>query len=393
MKEGLIAEIQVELKNSGLDGWLFTSFRGSDPISESFLRENVQTLTTRRYFYFIPAEGEPFKILHQIEPKSLKSVCGKEFFYSKWQEWQNILKEVLKGKKRIAAHYSPQGLIPALSRLDLGLAEFIRSLGIEIVSSGDLVAKFTVTLSKEMIESHLRALKILEDSIFYGFNLVKEAILNSQKLDEFSLQQKLVNYISQRNLYTKDPPIVAANEHAADPHFEPSKESSKILKKGDLLLIDIWAKEKRENSIYADITWCGIVSRTGNEEADKIFEIVLKARNAGFAKAAECSKREVCGWEVDRATRNVIEKEGYGEYFTHRTGHSIFTEDHADGANMDDFETRDFRKLISNTLFSIEPGIYIKGKMGFRSEVNVLITDEGAKITGKRQEKLIRILE
>lgn len=393
MKEGLIAEIQSELRNLGVEGWLFTSFRGNDPIAESFLRGNAETLTTRRYFYFIPSEGDPVKILHRIEPYSLKEVSGQEIFYSRWQEWQNILSEVLKGKKRIAAQYSPQGLIPALSRLDLGVGEFLRSMGIEIVSSGDLVAKFTVTLSKEMIESHLRSLKILEDSIFYGFNLVKEAVLNSQKLDEFLLQQKLYDFISKQNLYTKDPPIVAVNEHAADPHFEPTKESSKTFKKGDIILIDIWAKEKKENSIYADITWCGIVDNKGNNEADKIFEIVLKARDAGFSKACECSKREVCGWEVDRATRDVIEKEGYGEYFTHRTGHSIFTEDHADGVNMDDFETRDYRKLILNTLFSIEPGVYIKGKMGFRSEVNVLISNEGAKITGKKQEKLIRILE
>lgn len=393
MKEDLIGEIQLELANLGLDGWLFTSFRGSDPIAESFLRGNVETLTTRRYFYFIPTKGEPLKILHRIEPHSLKDVCGKEVFYGKWQEWQNILAEALKGKRKIAAQYSPEGIIPALSRLDLGLGEFLRNLGIEIVSSGDLVAKFTVVLSNEMYESHLRALKILEDSVFYGFGVVKEAILNSRQIDEYSLQQKLFEFISSRNLITNAPPIVAINENAADPHFEPTKELSKNIKKGDLLLIDIWAKEKKEKSIYADITWCGIVDKTGREEADKIFEIVLKGRDAGFKKAEECSLRDVCGWEVDRATRDVIEKEGYGEYFTHRTGHSIFTEDHADGANMDDFETRDFRKLIPNTLFSIEPGIYIKGKIGFRSEIDVFITKDGARITGKKQEKLIRILE
>jgi Xaa-Pro aminopeptidase len=393
MKDGLIDEIQLELRSLGLDGWFFTSFRGSDPIAESFLRGNIESLTTRRYFYFIPSIGEPTKILHRIEPHSLKDVPGKDVFYSKWQEWQGVLSDTLKNRKKIAAQYSPSGIIPALSRLDLGVGEFIRSLGIEIASSGDLVAKFTVTLNKEMVESHLRALKILEESIFLGFKTVKDAVYNSHKIDEFSLQQKLLNFLYSNNLTTNAPPIVAINENAADPHFEPTKESSKIIRKGDVLLIDIWAKEKDENSIYADITWCGIVDKIGSAEMDNIFEIVLKGRDAGFEKAKECKKREVCGWEVDRATRDFIEKAGFGEFFTHRTGHSIFTEDHADGANMDDFETRDFRKLIPNTLFSIEPGIYIKGRVGFRSEIDVLVTKDGAQVTGRKQEKLIRILE
>lgn len=393
MKEVLIDEIQQELRSLGLDGWLFTSFRGSDPITESFLRGNNESLTTRRFFYFIPSFGEPIKILHRIEPFTLKDVPGKETFYAKWQEWQSILSKTLKNNRKIAAQYSPLGVIPALSKIDLGVGEFIRSLGVEIVSSGDLVARFTVTLDKMMFESHIRALKVLEDSIFLGFKTVKEAIQNFHPVDEFSLQQTLLNFITSNNLITNAPPIVAINENAANPHFETNKDSSKIVKKGDILLIDIWAKEKEENSIYADITWCGIVDRIGNQEMDNIFEIVLKARDTGFQKTCECKKREVCGWEVDRATRDVIEKAGFGEFFTHRTGHSIFTEDHADGANMDDFETRDFRKLIPNTLFSIEPGIYIKGKAGFRSEINVFIKEDGAEITGRKQEKLTRILE
>ncbi len=393
MKKGLIQDIQAELKAQGLDGWFFTSFRASNPIAERLLRDNSPAFTTRRFFYFIPAAGEPLKILHNIEPHSLDAAPGKEIFYSRWQEWQEEVRKALKGCRKIAAEYSPDGVIPALSRLDLGVGELIRSLGIEIVHSGDLVAKFTVTLNEEQYQSHLRALKVLEDSIGHGFGLVKQSVGSGKSMNEYELQQALLRFIEERGLWTTSPPIAAVNEHAADPHFEPRKEGSHVIKKGDVLLIDIWAKKKGEDAIFADITWCGYVGSEVPPEIEKIFDIVVAARDAGIAKAEECSRRDVRGWEVDRATRDVIDKAGYGEYFVHRTGHSIHTEDHADGANMDDYETRDERKLLEGTMFSIEPGIYLKGKIGFRSEVNVFISEKGAVVTGKRQEKLARILE
>jgi Xaa-Pro dipeptidase len=392
MKEGLIESIQSELRVQGLDGWFFTSFRASNPIAEMLVRDNSAAFTTRRWFYFIPAQGEPVKLLHNIEPHSLDSAPGREVFYSRWQDWQEELRKALKGAKKIAAEYSPDGVIPAISRLDLGVGELISSLGIELVCSGDLVAKFTVTMTKEQYESHLRALDILERSIDYGFTLVKGSISSGKPIDEYTLQQNLLTFLEEHSLVTSSAPIAAVNANAADPHFEPKKEGSAVIKKGDVLLIDIWAKEKGEESIFADITWCGYVGKEVPPEVEKLFEIVMSARDAGIAKAQECGNRAVQGWEVDRAARDVIEKAGYGEFFPHRTGHSIFTEDHADGANMDDFETRDERRLLKGTMFSIEPGIYLKGKIGFRSEVNVFISEKGAVVTGKKQEKLTRIL-
>lgn len=393
MKEVSIDVIQSELRNMGVDGWLFSSFRGNDPIAEMLLRKEEGGLATRRWFYFIPSKGEPVKLLHNIEPHSLKDVEGKEIFYSRYDEWMDELSKTLKGVRKICAQYSKDGIIPALSRLDLGLGEFIRSLDVEIVSSQDLVAKFLVTLSQRQFESHLRALKVLEDSITYGFSLVKEAILNKNSINEFSLDEKLLSFLEDNGLITSALPIVAINENAADPHFEPSKENAKKIKEGDLLLIDIWAKEKEADSIYADITWCGYVGKSVPDEIGNIFEIVVKARDKGFEVVKECSKRDVYGYEVDRAVRNYITEKGYGEFFTHRTGHSIYTEDHADGANMDDFETKDTRKIIPNTLFSIEPGIYLKGKIGFRSEINVFVKEKEAIVTGKKQEALIPILK
>lgn len=393
MKGVLIDEIQAELRNDGVDGWFFTSFRGNDPIGEMLLRSEKSNLTTRRWFYFIPAYGEPVKLLHRIEPFSLKDVPGREIFYSRYEEWMEEVSKFLKGRRKIYAQYSKDGLIPALSRLDLGIGEFIRSLNVEIVSSSNIVSKFLVTLSKEQFESHTRALKVLEDSIFFGFNLVKEAIKTKTPLDEFTLQRKLLSFIEERSLATSSPPIVAIDENAANPHFEPTSENRKEIKEGNCLLIDIWGKEKGEDSIYADITWCGYVGKTIPDEINNIFEIVITARDKGFEVAKEVGFRDVFGYEVDRAARNYIEENGFGKFFTHRTGHSIYTEDHADGANMDDFETKDTRKLLPHTLFSIEPGIYIPSKIGFRSEINVFIKGKEAVITGKKQEKLIKILE
>lgn len=392
MKEDLIEKIQKELKIMGIDGWFFCSFRGSDPIADSFLRGESEGLTTRRYFYFIPVFGEPVKVLHRIEPESLKKVPGRELFYSRYDEWQNILADEFKNVRKIACQYSENGLIPAISRLDAGIYGFLKSLNLEIVSSQDLVSKFSVTLNEDMIESHRKAIKILEEGVFESFKLIKNELKNERKLDEYKVQSFLLEYLKKNSLITSSPPIVAVNENAANPHYEPSQERRKEISKNDLILIDVWAKENREEGIYADITWCGSVSEFSITEYENIFNIVIRARDKAIEKAKEVEQRDVEGWEVDRAARDLIEKEGYGEYFTHRTGHSIFKEDHADGANMDDFETKDTRKLLPNTLFSVEPGIYIKGKYGFRSEVNVLVREKGIEVTGSLQKELIKIL-
>jgi Xaa-Pro dipeptidase len=392
MNEERLRRIQEALRGEKLDAWFFADFRGTDPIALHVLGLHGRPMVTRRWFYIIPAQGEPVRICHRIEPHSLDSLPGGISLYGPWQEWQERLKAALKGCKRIACQYFPSGIVPALGRLDAGLAEFLRTTGVELVSSGDLVAQFEVTLTPEQEHGHYRAMEILLDTVEMAFKKVQKALAGGGLLTENALQLEMVAHMKKAGLVAEAPPIVAIGPHAADPHYEPEEQTSSVIRTDDVLLLDLWAKETAEGSVYADITWCAWTGKRVPADVLETFKIVLAGRDAGIAKALETSRGSVCGWEVDRATRDVIEKAGYGQYFIHRTGHSIFTEDHADGANMDDFETHDTRRLLPMTLFSIEPGIYFPGKYGIRSEVNVLVKEGAATVTGKKQEELPALL-
>ena len=386
MKNADLLNIQKALKEEGLDGWLFACFRGSDPIAMKLLGLEERFMATRRWFYFIPAEGEAVRLCHGIEPGSLDNVPGKLMLYGRWQEWQARLKELLSGRKRLAVQFSESGILPALGRLDAGLGDFLRSIGVTLCSSGDLVARFDVTLTPEEEASHFRAVRVLEECVQMAFGRVSETLRSHTRLTEYMLQQEMLQFMARHGLETEAPPIVAVDAHAADPHYEPSESESAEIKRDQVLLLDLWGKE--HGLVYGDLTWCAWTGKVVPEEQRKVWEIVRAGRDAGFAKAQEVAKRAVCGWEIDRATRDVIEKAGYGDAFIHRTGHSIHHEDHANGANMDDYETHDTRRLLDRTVFSIEPGIYLKGRFGFRSEINVLIKDGAAHVTGQRQGEL-----
>jgi len=388
MKQTDLLSIQASLQDEGLDGWLFANFRGSDPIALKVLGISQAWMTTRRWFYFIPSQGEPVRLCHGIEPHSLDSLPGRLLRYGRWQEWQAALAELLKGRRRLAVQYSPDSVVPAQGRLDAGLGEYLRSLGVELVSSGDLVARFEVTLSAEQEAGHYRAVKVLEECVEMAFARVKAAVASGAPLTEYALQREMVAFMEKGGLTTEAPPIVGVDAHAADPHYEPSAEGSAEIRRDQVLLLDLWGKETTPGSVYGDLTWCAWTGAACPAEQAKVWGIVTAARDAGCAKAAEVAARTVQGWEVDRATRDVIEAAGYGDFFIHRTGHSIHEEDHADGANMDDYETKDPRRLLDRTLFSVEPGIYLPGRFGFRSEVNVLIKEGRAVVTGKRQGAL-----
>ena len=392
MNEERLRRIQGALKDEKLDAWFFADFKGTDPIALHVLGLHGRPLVTRRWFYIIPSQGEPIRICHGIEPHSLDSLPGSLSLYGRWQEWQEELRAALKSFKRVACQYFPSGIVPALGRLDAGLADFLRTTGVELVSSGDLVAQFEVTLSPEQEAGHYRAMEVLLDTVEMAFKKVQKAVAGSGLLTEYALQLEMMAHMKKANLVTSAPPIVAIGPHAADPHYEPMPLTSSAIRPDELLLLDLWAKEAEEDSVYADITWCAWTGARVPSEVLETFKTVLAARDAGIAKALEVSKGPVCGWEVDRATRDVIEKAGSGQYFIHRTGHSIFTEDHADGANMDDYETHDTRRLLPMTLFSIEPGIYFPGRYGIRSEVNVLVKEGAAAVTGKKQTELPALL-
>ena len=392
MNDARLRQIQEALRDEGLDAWFFADFRGSDPISLRVVGAPGKALATRRWFYLVPAQGDPVRFCHQIEPHSLDHVPGKQVLYGPWQSWQKKLAEALAGIKRLACQYSPDGVIPALGRLDVGMGDFLRGLGLELVSSGDLVARFEVTLNAEQEAGHFRAMKVLEATVAMAFDKVRTALRSGGTLTEYALQQAMLAHMAEGGLVTESSPIVAVNAHAADPHFEPSPDASAEIRADQVLLLDLWGKETAPGSVYADITWCAWTGKEVPLEQERVWRAATAARDAGVAKAKEAATRTVCGWEVDRAARDVIEKAGFGEFFIHRTGHSIYEEDHGNGANMDDYETRDTRRLLPHTLFSVEPGIYLPGRFGFRTEVNVLVGDGEVGVTGNMQGDLTALL-
>ncbi|RMH16994.1 MAG: aminopeptidase P family protein [Acidobacteria bacterium] len=390
-----LQSIQDALAAAELDGWLFACFQGNDPISLSFLgldREGL--LVTRRCYYLVPRQGPPKKLLHALEPAMLDHLPGEAARYLTWREHRRELFRLLAGCRRLAVQYSPGNQLPSVSRLDAGTADLLRAAGCELCSSADLVQRFAAVWSDEQLQSHRRAARHLNEIVRGAFRHVGEQLRAGQEGDEYRVQQRILEQFEARGLWTESAPIVAVNDHSADPHYQPSAGASAPIRAGDFLLIDLWAKEKQPGSIYADITWCGVCAAAPSDRQQEIFGIVAAARDAGYEQvASRYPEQPVYGYEVDDACRGVIVEAGYGERFIHRTGHSIDTSDHGQGANMDNLETHDVRRLLPMTGFSIEPGIYLPGDFGVRSEINVALTPEAAEITGgEPQRELLRLL-
>jgi len=376
--------VQQQLRDAGLDGWLFYDFRGSDPIARKVLGLPIERPGTRRWFYFIPASGEAVKFVHAIEPGKLDSLPGERHVYLSWQSLQAGLETLLRGVRRVAMQYSPNNEVPYISRLDAGTFEQIRALNIEVVSSADLVQRFDAVLSEAQVASHGRAARLLRGLIDEVFAHVKKTVVERGQTTEAEVLEFLTRRLDEEGMVYDHAPIIAVGAHAADPHFEVPETGSAAVKPGELLLVDVWAKEKAAGSIYADITWTTFVGERVPEEMAAVFRVVRDARNAAVERAREAFRagEELRGYELDRSARAVIEEAGYGEFFIHRTGHSIHEEGHGNGANLDDLETHDTRCLIPQTLFSVEPGVYLPGRFGIRSEVNVLHTGADAEVTG-----------
>ena len=389
----LIESIQQALKEANLDGWLFYSFRGSDPIAANILGMPTEGhLATRRWFYFVPQSGEPTRILHSIERDVLDHLPGKKLIYLPWQQLHSHLKNTLTQSNpspRIAMQYSPDAAIPYLSRVDGGTIELIRSFGVEIVSSADLVQRFESAWGDEQLAMHDEAARGLYESVKSAFDEIGRRINSGTPTTEYDIQQYILNCFSDRGMFSKDPPIVAVNANSAMPHYGPTADHHSPIKKGDFVLIDLWAKLERPNAVYADITWTSFVGDKVPEEVTKVFNVVRDARDAAtdYVKDAFAAGRTIYGWQVDDVCRDVIQKAGYGEYFIHRTGHNIHTEVHGNGANIDNLETKDSRVLIPRTCFSIEPGIYLEGKFGVRSEIDVYVGERDARVTGGEPQK------
>ncbi len=389
-----VSALQTSLRNAGVDAWLFYDFRGSDPIARKILGLDPSQHTTRRWLYCVPASGEPHKLVHAIERHALGSLPGRETVYLSWQSFAEGLQAVLGGTKTVAMQYSPENQVPYVSRVDAGTIEAVRKVGVDVVTSADLVQLFDATLSSEQLDSHKRSAAVLRRLVDDVFARVGETLARGDKLTEAAVLSYAEERLGSAGLFYDHPPIVAVNEHAADPHFSVSPEGSADVRPGDLLLFDVWAKEKAPGSIFADITWCAFVGDEPPAETVEVFDVVRRARDATVERADESFRKgeEIRGFELDRVAREVVEGAGYGEYFIHRTGHSIHEEGHGNGANLDDLETHDTRLLLPRTLFSVEPGIYLPGRFGIRLEVDVYHSGKGAEVTGPPiQEELIGI--
>jgi len=390
-----LEKIQHVLREKNLDGWLFYDFHNRDTIAYSILNLPGDKLTTRRWFYFIPASGEPWKLAHAVEATKLDSLPGKKMVYLTWKELHSSLKKVLGNSKKIAMQYSPLQRIPYVSIVDAGLIDLLRSFGYEIVSSAALVQLFEAVIDPNGYRLHKEAAHLINTIKNQAFEQIRKGIADHQELSEYSLAQFIQEKFKESNLINnEETPIIGINDHPANPHFEPTPENSYILKSADKVLMDIWAKKKEPGGIYADITWCGYIGDSPPQKYLEIFDVVRRARDRAVEYISDkFSRDEPCyGWEVDDACRQVVQEAGYGKFFMHRTGHSIGTEVHGNGVNIDNLETNDERQIIPGSCFSIEPGIYFEGEMAARSEIDVFITHQGeVEVTTEQQKKLIKI--
>jgi Xaa-Pro aminopeptidase len=397
-----VADIQAALRDAGFDGWLFYDFRGSDPLAYRILKLDTHGITSRRWFYYIPATGEPVKIVHSIERDKLDALPGRKMIFLPWQQLQSHVREVLTGSnghseaKRIAMQYTPENAIPYISRVDAGTIELIRSFGVEPVSSANLVARFEAVWTEAQYESHVKAADNIHNIIQEAFGEIARRIRAGEPTTEYDIQQFMVRRFEEEGMTCDgDHPIVSVNANSAIPHYGPTSETFSPIKKGDFVLLDVWAKLKAPGAVYADQTWTGYVGETVPEKYRHIFNIVRDARDAAVSFVQENIRagRELKGADVDDVSRKVIVDAGYGPQFLHRTGHSIGEEVHGNGANIDNLETKDSRTILPRTCFSIEPGVYLEGDFGVRSELDVYVGDGEAIATGQPvQKELVAIL-
>lgn len=392
-----VLEIQRALADSKIGGWLFYDFRGSDPIAYRVLGLAAGAVATRRWFYFIPAHGEPVRIVHKVEAGMLDCLPGTRQLYTGWENLDTALRKALTAGTSIAMQYSPLNAIPCVSRVDAGTLEQVRGLGVEVVSSADLVQRFDAVWTDGQWLEHREAAKGLHEIVTATFARAARAIRNGQPETECSLQSFVRDQMAARNLVADHPPIVAFNAHSADPHYACAPGTDLPLREGDLLLLNVWARTDRPHSVYADVTWTAVAGREVPPRYADVFKVVKNGRDTAvaFLREAFADRRDVHGWEVDSVCRREIAASGYGEYFVHRTGHSIGEEVHGAGANIDDLETRDDRILIPRTGFSIGPGVYLPLEFGIRSEINVFIDPDGeVHVTGGPiQNEMVALLK
>ena len=387
-----VAEIQHQLKNERLDGWLFFDHHQRDPLAHRILKLRPGAMATRRWYYFIPAEGEPKRLVHRIESGMLDELPGPKTVYSGWGTQVGGIQEILGGAKRIAMQYSPNCAIPLVSMVDGGTVELVRSTGVEVVSSANLIQIFEARWTAEQRDMHFEAGRRVDSIRAQAFDLIRAHQKADRKITEWDVNRFIRKAFNEDGLVTDHGPIVAVNANMSNPHYEPLPDACSEIRKGDAVLIDMWAKLDRPGAVFYDITWTGFCGGIIPEKINNVFEIVRDGRDGAIerVKSAVAAHKPLCGYEVDDAARGHITDKGFGEFFVHRTGHSIGEDVHGTGANMDNLETHDERLVIAGTCFSIEPGVYLP-EFGIRSEVNMYIGEDAAEVTGEIQTEMVRI--
>lgn len=386
-----ISDIQAALDE--VDGWLFFDHHHRDPIAYRVLGLAAEATVTRRWFYWVPARGEAVKIVHRIESWVLDALPGEARAYATWQELHAHLRDTLAGAKRIAMQYSPNCALPVISNVDGGTIDLVRGLGVEVVSSAAMVQHFEARWTPDQYETHREAGRRVDRIRQEAFDHIAERIQAGNPMTEFDAAEFIRQWFRDEGLVTDHGPVVAVNAHSGNPHYEPRADGSSAIEPGDFVLIDLWAKLNRPGSVYYDVTWTGYCGESAPEDVERVFDIVVEARDRAlsFVQSARREGRTIAGWEVDRVAREFIGEHGYRDRFVHRLGHSIGEDVHGNGANLDNFETKDERPIVPMTCFSIEPGIYLPG-FGVRSEINCYVSENDAEPTGQVQTEIVRIL-
>jgi len=370
--------VQAALRNLGFDGWLLYDFRGLNVLARRVVGLPESQMLSRRWFYFVPADGEPRKLVHRIEPHALDHLPGPARPYLRWQELEAGVGQLVQGSRRVAMEYVPRNANPYVSRVDAGTVELVRSFGAEVVPSGDLVQLFEACWDDEQWAMHLEAAKHTRSAYDAAFAFIVDRVRANGVVHELEVQKRILDHFAAHKLVCDHPPIVAVGPHSGDPHYEPRPGPEGNIREGDFVLIDLWAKLDRPRAVYSDLTWTAFVGKQVPAKYEQVFQIVARARDAAIdrVRSAFAGKEPLQGWQVDQAARDVIDQAGHGQYFCHRTGHSIGQETHGNGANMDNLETHEERRVLPRTCFSDEPGIYLP-EFGVRSEVNVFVDRDG----------------
>jgi len=388
-----VAAIQAALTADGLDAWLLYDFHGSNPIASEVTGVGRSGhLATRRWYYLIPATGEPRGLVHAIERDVLAHLPGTVARYAGRDELERGLRELVRGVHRVAMEYSPNGAIPYLGRVDAGTIEQLRAFGIDVVSSGDLVQRFAAVWDARAIDTHMHASEKLYRVKDRAFAAIRERLRAGTPTTEYDIQQQMTGWFRDEGLVSDSPPIVAAAGNGGNPHYMPSATEHRPIHPDEMVLLDLWGKLDRPGAVFADITWVGFTGTRPHDRHIQVFNTVATARDAAVALVmnAVAGARQLQGWEVDRAASTVLRGAGFGAHVLHRTGHSLGESVHGNGVNMDDYETHDDRRLLAGTGFTIEPGLYFDD-FGVRSEINMLVRDRDAVVTGPLQTEILAL--